>query len=52
MIFGKKDEEWHNVFLLIPRRLTDGRWAWLQTVERQKSVSIYGTVRWIYYTKD
>ena len=37
MVFGRtltNEQEWHKVFLLVPRKLVDGRWAWLQTVER------------------
>lgn len=37
MIFGKKDidtKQWHEVFIILPRRLIDGRWAMFHWVER------------------
>lgn len=35
MIIGSKDintKKWHKVFILWPRRLLDGRWAFMQEV--------------------
>lgn len=37
MIFGRTTKnrfEWNPVFLFIPRKLVDGRWAWWHRVER------------------
>lgn len=44
MVFGKTKEhrehsrlwrlEWHKAYAWLPVPLTDGRWAWLQPVER------------------
>lgn len=27
--------EWHKMFAIVPQRLTDGRWVWLQWCERK-----------------
>lgn len=34
MIYGMTDKEWHKVFVVFPKRMLDGRYAFLQTVER------------------
>jgi len=37
MIVGKKiidKRHWHKVFIIWPRQLIDGRWAFIETVER------------------
>jgi hypothetical protein len=36
MLFGQTLEQamvWRKKFALIPHELTDGRWAWLRTIE-------------------
>ena len=70
MIFGKTDSEknmsrnkykvWHRVFIILPKKLIDGRWAFLQWVERvdymstlvdssaHASMSIFTDFSWCY----
>ncbi len=51
MVFGKtygELEEWHFCFIWFPRHLSDGRWAWLETIERRGTfIKYYGYV-WEY----
>lgn len=38
MIFGKRNEHkrnWNKYFSLFPEKLNDGRWVWMETIERR-----------------
>lgn len=37
-------QKWHRHFCIIPRHLSDGRWAWMQTVWRRHSGRSYGVI--------
>ncbi len=53
MKFGKsniekeREKRWHLWFAWYPVRLADGRWAWLETLERKLEAGMNGE-QWLY----